>query len=61
MNFNNVFLNILNFFNCYNLGNDNNNDDIVLDDDLPIIDENEILLPSKKDKINFFDYDNYNW
>lgn len=59
MNFNNVFLNILNFFNCYNLGKDN--DDIVLDDDLPIIDENEILLPSKKDKINFFDYDNYNW
>jgi|TARA_B100001540_G_C15815473_1_gene647023 hypothetical protein len=59
MNFNNVFLNILNFFNCYNLGKDS--DDIVLDDDLPIIDENEILLPSKKDKINFFDYDNYNW
>ena len=54
MNFNNVFLNILNFFNCYNLGYDNNNDDIVLDDDLPIIDENEILLPSKKDKNKFF-------
>ena len=61
MNFNNVFLNILNFFNCYNLGYDNNNDDIVLDDDLPIIDENEILLPSKKDKINFLDYDNFHW
>jgi len=43
------------------LGNDNNNDDIVIDDDLPIIDENEILLPSKKDKINFLDYDNFHW
>ena len=79
MNFNNVFINILNFFDCYNYYNsynfiknkdkdkDKDNDNykdkygFVLNDNLPIIDENDILLQSKKDNINFFDNDNLSY
>tara|TARA_Y100000389_G_scaffold24262_1_gene20927 strand:- start:769 stop:924 length:156 start_codon:yes stop_codon:yes gene_type:complete len=46
MSYNNIYINLLKCFNCYNLDY-NIEDDIILDDDLPIIDENEIFLSNK--------------
>ena len=60
MSYNNIYINLLKCFNCYNLDY-NIHDDILLDHHLPIIHENEIFLSN-----NFFylkiviNYDNIN-
>lgn len=52
MEFNNIYLSIIKFLNCYN---SNEIDDVMFYEKLETINENEVLIPNTNNYLNIFD------
>ena len=52
MKFNNIYLSIIKFLNCYN---NNEIDDVMFYEKLETINENEVLIPNTNNYLNIFD------
>jgi hypothetical protein len=52
MEFNNIYLSIIKFLNCYN---NNEIDDVMFYEKLETINENEVLIPNTNNYLNIFD------